>query len=86
VDKDLILAKAGAVKSHLNRVFEKRNVDLIGFLEDIDRQESILFNIQVAVQNCIDIAAHIISENGMGVPGSMTEMIYLLEKTRLPGT
>jgi uncharacterized protein YutE (UPF0331/DUF86 family) len=80
VDSDLILAKAGAVKSHLNRVFEKRNVDLKGFLEDIDRQESILFNIQVAVQNCIDIAAHIISENGLGVPGSMTEMIYLLEK------
>ena len=80
VDSNLILAKAGAVKSHLNRVFEKRNVDLKGFLEDIDRQESILFNIQVAVQNCIDIAAHIISENGLGVPGSMTEMIYLLEK------
>lgn len=80
VDSSLILAKAGAVKSHLNRVFEKRNVDLNGFLEEIDRQESILFNIQVAVQNCIDIAAHIISENGLGVPGSTTEMIYLLEK------
>jgi uncharacterized protein YutE (UPF0331/DUF86 family) len=79
VDFDLILAKAGAVKSHLNRVFEKRNVDLKGFLEDIDRQESILFNIQVAVQNCIDIAAHIISEEGLGVPGSTTEMFYLLK-------
>jgi uncharacterized protein YutE (UPF0331/DUF86 family) len=80
VDSDLILAKAGSVKSHLNRVFEKRNVDLDGFLKDIDRQESILFNIQMAVQNCIDIAAHIIGEEGLGVPGSMTEMLYLLEK------
>jgi uncharacterized protein YutE (UPF0331/DUF86 family) len=80
VDKDLILAKAGSVKSHLNRVYEKRNVDLDNFIKDIDRQESILFNIQTAVQNCIDIAAHIISEESFGVPGSTTEMLYLLEK------
>ena len=80
VDKDLILAKAGSVKSHLNRVLEKRNVDLDSFIKDIDRQESILFNIQTAVQNCIDIAAHIISEESFGVPGSTTEMLYVLEK------
>ena len=80
VDKDLILAKAGSVKSHLNRVIEKRNVDLDSFIKDIDRQESILFNIQTAVQNCIDIAAHIISEEGFGVPGSTTEMLYALEE------
>ena len=80
VDKDLILAKAGSVKSHLNRVYEKRNVDLDNFIKDIDRQESILFNIQTAVQNCIDIAAHIISEESFGVPGSTTEMLYILGK------
>ena len=80
MDKDLILAKAGSVKSHLNRVIEKRNVDLDSFIKDIDRQESILFNIQTAVQNCIDIAAHIISEESFGVPGSTTEMLYVLEK------
>jgi uncharacterized protein YutE (UPF0331/DUF86 family) len=80
VDPDLVLTKAGSVRRHLNRVAEKRNVDLDSFLNDIDRQESILFNIQTAVQNCIDIAAHIISEEGFGVPGSTTEMFYLLEK------
>ena len=80
VDSDLIIAKAGSVRSHLNRVYEKRNVDLDGFLKDIDTQESILFNIQMAVQNCIDIAAHIISEKGLGVPGSTTEMFYVLGK------
>ena len=80
VDSDLILAKAGSIRSHLDRVFEKRDVDLDIFLKDIDRQESILFNIQMAIQNCIDIAAHIISEEGFGVPGSTTEMLYFLEK------
>ena len=80
VDSDLILAKAGSVKRHLRRVIKKRNTDLQSFLEDIDRQESILFNLQMAVQNCIDIAAHIISEEGFGVPGSTNEMFYLLEE------
>ena len=80
VHPNLILAKAGSVKSHLNRVIERRNIDLNCFMEDIDRQEIILFNIQAAVQNCIDIAAHIISEEGFGVPGSTTEMLYILRK------
>ena len=80
VDTDLILAKAGSVKRHLNRVFEKRNTDLGTFLKNIDIQESVLFNIQMAVQNCIDIAAHIISDEGFGIPGSTNEMFYLLEE------
>ena len=82
VDRDLILAKAGSVKRHLNRVKEKRNTDLDTFLNDIDRQEIILFNLQMAIQNCIDIAAHIISDEGFGVPGSTSEMFYLLEDNK----
>ena len=80
VDPNLILAKAGSVRHHLSRVIEKRDVDLNGFIEDIDTQEIVLFNIQAAVQNCIDIAAHIISEEGFGVPGSTTEMFQTLGK------
>ncbi len=79
IDRDLILAKAGSVQKYLSRVMEKRDIDLQIFLKDLDRQESILFNLQMAVQNCIDIAAHIISEEGFGVPGSTNEMFYLLE-------
>jgi len=80
VDKDIVLAKAGSVKRHLRRIVEKRNVDLETFKKDIDRQESIFFNLQMAVQSCIDLAAHIISEEGLGVPGSTSEMFYTLEE------
>jgi len=79
VDKDLIIAKASSVKRHLSRIKEKRDTDLETFLKDLDRQESILFNLQMSIQNCIDIAAHIISEEGVGVPGSTNEMFYVLE-------
>ena len=80
VDKDLVLIKAGNVKKHLKRVEKKAKADLKTFLEDLDRQEIIAFNLEVAVQNCIDIAAHIIGAEGLGVPGSIAEMFYLLEE------
>lgn len=79
VDKDLILAKAGSAKKHIKRIQSKSNTDMDTFLSDIDRQESILFNIQMAIQNCIDIAAHIVSDENLGAPGSTNEMFYMLE-------
>lgn len=83
VDKDLIMAKASSVNRHYKRISEKATVGLEMFKADLDRQESILFNLQMAIQNCIDIAAHIVSEEGYGVPGSSNEMFYLLEENSL---
>lgn len=80
VDKDLIFAKTGAINRHCKRIADKAAVDGKTFKNDLDRQESILFNLQMAVQNCIDIAAHIVSEEGYGVPGSANEMFYMLEE------
>ena len=34
----------------------------------------------MAIQNCVDIAAHIVGEKGFGVPGSTNELFYLLEE------
>ena len=78
VDRDLIVLKANAVKKHVDRAMKKCQVNIDTFTKDRDRQDIVLFNIQMAVQNCIDIAAHIISDEGYGVPGSNNEMFYLL--------
>ncbi|MBT8369404.1 MAG: DUF86 domain-containing protein [Deltaproteobacteria bacterium] len=79
VDHDLILAKAGSIRRHLRRISEKGEVELETFLSDLDRQEVIAFKLHLAIENCTDLAAHIISEEGLGVPGSASEMFYLLE-------
>ena len=50
------------------------------FLRDLDRQESVAFNMHLAIQNCMDIAAHIISEEGMGLPSSAGDMFFLLHE------
>jgi uncharacterized protein YutE (UPF0331/DUF86 family) len=79
VDRDLIIAKAASVRVHLDRIAAKAGADLQVFMSDVDHQDIVAFNLHLAVENCIDIAAHIISENGWGVPGSASEMFYLLE-------
>ena len=80
IDKNLIVAKAGKVDGHLRRIKVKRSVTLEEFLGDLDTQESILFNLQMAIQNCIDIAAHVISDEELGVAGSTNEMFYMLQE------
>ena len=85
LDKDLIFAKAGAIKRHCKRITDKSGVDVEAFKIDLDRQESVLFNLQMAIQNCIDIAAHIVSEEGYGVPGSSNELFYFLEENDFLG-
>ena len=79
VDRDILWSKISSMQKHVDRVKAKRDVDLQHFLQDLDRQESMLFNLQMAIQNCIDLAAHIVAEEGLGVAGSTNELFYLLE-------
>ena len=51
VDRDLILAKAGSVKRHLNRIKAKSDSDMATFMQALDRQEIVAFNMHLAVQN-----------------------------------
>jgi uncharacterized protein YutE (UPF0331/DUF86 family) len=55
---------------------EKASIEKEAFLGNIDLQESILFNMQMAIQNCIDIAAYIISDENLGVAQSSNDMFY----------
>jgi len=80
VDKDIILAKSSAVKKHIKRIKDLPLKDFQTFQNNSDYQDILLFNIQLAVQNCIDIAAHIISDEDLGIPGSTNEMFYTLEE------
>lgn len=74
IDQDTLLNKASRGEVHLRRITQKREISEQKFLQDTDRQDILLFNIQMAIQNCIDIAAHIVSDQGLGVPGSTNDI------------
>jgi uncharacterized protein YutE (UPF0331/DUF86 family) len=80
VIKEVLYRKIGALERHLGRIREKRVVGLSEFLDDLDRQESLLFNLQMAIQNCIDITSHVVNEEGLGIAGSVNELFYLLQE------
>ena len=80
IDQDIVLAKAHKVEHHLRRIMKKREIGQDEFLADLDFQESILYNLQMAIQNCIDLAAHIISDEELGIASSTNEMFYILEE------
>ena len=79
IDKNVVLDKASRTNRHLGRIRKKKNISLDQFLDDIDTQDIVLFNLQVAIQNCIDIASHIISDEGLGVANSTSEIFYILQ-------
>ncbi|MFW6011818.1 MAG: type VII toxin-antitoxin system HepT family RNase toxin [Desulfosalsimonas sp.] len=80
VDKEVLLAKIGAAKKHLTRLQGLPVGSFRVFSEDLNTQDIALFNLQLAVQNCIDIASHIISTQGLPVAGSTNELFYCLEE------
>jgi uncharacterized protein YutE (UPF0331/DUF86 family) len=79
IDKDILVSKADRVHHHVKRIKEKRPASLEEFLSQVDFQEINLFNLQMAIQHCIDMASHVISDEGLGMPGSTNEMFYVLQ-------
>jgi uncharacterized protein YutE (UPF0331/DUF86 family) len=83
VNRDIIVAKIVHIRKSLDRLKEKQGLDLKGFSQDRDVQDIVLLNLQVAIQGCIDIAGHIISDNDWGVPGSLAGLFDILYEKKV---
>lgn len=78
VDRNILVAKVTTIEKCLNKVKEKRSPSLELFKADEDCQDIVLFNLMQAIQGCVDLAAHVVSDEGYGMAGSMNEFFYLL--------
>ncbi len=83
VDKSLVSRKLEKVESYVNQISTKKDPGLKLFVEDRDLQSIILFNLIQAVQACIDIGAHIISDSGWGTPATQAEIFELLTENKV---
>jgi len=81
-DKDILIAKIGTIKRCLNRIkiVTELNPDKI---DDYDKQDVFVLNLQRTVQACIDIANHIIAEDGLGVPDSIRQSFEILCENKI---
>ncbi len=80
VRSSIILKKISHIRHNLSRLREKESVSLVAFKDDMDIQDIVLHNLQLAVQGCIDLGSHIISDEGWGIAGSLNEIFYILQE------
>lgn len=79
VDRDVVFEKVGNIQRCLRRIREKTGMDPAS-LDDLDIQEIFVLNLQRATQSAIDLAAHIVADEGLGLPRSLKENFRLLAK------
>lgn len=82
VNEDVVFEKIKNIQSCLKRIQEKTNGDP-KTLDDMDVQDIFVLSLQRAVQSTIDLAAHIISDEGLGLPSELRENFSILEKAKI---
>lgn len=78
VNRSIISRKVSSIEEHLRRMKALPSTSLDVFKKDTNSQDILLFNLTQSIQNCIDITAHIVSDEGWGVPGTQSEMFDIL--------
>ncbi len=79
VNKSVVFRKISHIRHNLSRLKNKENISLESLKNDFDIQDIALHNLQLAIQGCIDIGSHVISDEGWGVAGSLNEIFYILQ-------
>ena len=76
-DPDVILAKVAKIQRCLRRIHETTS-DNPESLEDFDKQDIFVLNLQRAIEATIDIATHIIASEGLGLASTIKENFRIL--------
>ena len=66
VDASVVLRKISRIRHDLARVREREALSLRVLKGNLDFQDIVLHNLQLAIQGCIYVGSHIISEESWG--------------------
>jgi uncharacterized protein YutE (UPF0331/DUF86 family) len=78
-DQDVVLGKVSNIQRCLKRIRDVTQLDTQS-LASLDVQDIFVLNLQRAVQSTIDLAAHVIASEGLGLPATMKEHFLLLQR------
>ena len=82
VDRDILLAKIASIRKCLERIRKVTRGDSQS-LNDPDVQDIFVLNLQRAVQATIDLAAHLVADEKIGLPTNLKENFTLLESRQI---
>jgi len=74
----VIKRKISQIEEHIRRIMALPHLSHDAFGKDTVTQDVLLFNLTQVIQDCIDIAAHIVSDEGWGMPGTQSEAFDIL--------
>ena len=80
MDRDVVAAKLESLRRCVERVRARTPESAAELISDYDAQDIICLNLERAVQACVDIAAHILSEGECPMPESMAGTFEALER------
>jgi uncharacterized protein YutE (UPF0331/DUF86 family) len=83
MDKEIISAKIETLRRCLQRIRDKTPVSAALLLQDQDLQDIISVNLERAVQTCVDLSSHIISESDLPAASSMADAFDTLQRLNL---
>jgi uncharacterized protein YutE (UPF0331/DUF86 family) len=78
VDKVVLAAKIAAVRDAVGRVRAVLPGDLETFTADRTTREVVVFNLFVALQECLALATHWLADDGLHVPNSYRDVFLRL--------
>lgn len=78
VDRDVVTARIATIDRCLRRIEETR-AGRSAVLLPIEVEDIVLLNLQRAVQAAIDLATHVVTTEGYGLPDSLAASFSLLE-------
>jgi uncharacterized protein YutE (UPF0331/DUF86 family) len=82
VDRDVVFGKVAIIKRCLQRIKDVTRLDPKS-LDAIDAQEIFILNLQRAAQAAIDLAAHLVASEGLGVPQDLRDSFRLLQEAHV---
>lgn len=80
VDPDILIQKTMRVLHHCARLESRQTLSAAELLADEDLANTILMDLQQAIQGCIDLATHACVFESLGKPTTASDAFSLLEK------
>lgn len=80
MDQVILELKLESLRRCIRRVEEKTPADVDQLVQDPDVQDILVLNLTRAVQLCVDIGSHVISESDEPAPSTMGDVFSTLEK------
>lgn len=79
-DAELVVRKLAVMREHVARARRRRPSGVEALRGDVDLQDALSMSILVAIQEAIDIAFHVVADEGWGTPASYAESFDLLAR------